>query len=119
QNDTNRHRRRDIKPSFPFRRAPMPSLQPRRFIRTIRTKTVFAMLSLTCATAALAAPDALAKSAHADSAKSAKATKPAANSANSTNPDTSPIYGVTIPDGYRKWQFIAPAHETAPLDELR
>ncbi len=35
------------------------------------------------------------------------------------NPDASPIYGVTIPDGYRKWQFIAPAHETAPLDELR
>lgn len=36
-----------------------------------------------------------------------------------TNPNASPIYGVTIPDGYRKWQFIAPAHETAPLDELR
>ncbi|HWV64046.1 MAG TPA: cytochrome P460 family protein, partial [Oxalicibacterium sp.] len=64
-------------------------------------------------------PDTPATSAHADSAESAKATKPAANSANSTNPDTSPIYGVTIPDGYRKWQFIAPAHETAPLDELR
>jgi hypothetical protein len=31
----------------------------------------------------------------------------------------SPIYGVAIPDGYRKWQFIAPALEGAPLDELR
>lgn len=33
--------------------------------------------------------------------------------------EASPIYGVTIPDGYRKWQFIAPAEEAAPLDELR
>lgn len=33
--------------------------------------------------------------------------------------NASPIYGVTIPDGYRKWQFIAPAHETPPLGELR
>jgi hypothetical protein len=31
----------------------------------------------------------------------------------------SPIYGVTIPDGYRKWQLIAPALEADPLDELR
>ncbi|AHI66887.1 cytochrome P460 family protein [Burkholderia thailandensis] len=31
----------------------------------------------------------------------------------------SPIYGVTLPDGYRKWQMIAPAEEAAPLDELR
>jgi hypothetical protein len=31
----------------------------------------------------------------------------------------SPIYGVTIPEGYRKWQMIAPAEEAAPLDELR
>ena len=31
----------------------------------------------------------------------------------------SPIYGVTIPDGYRRWQMIAPAEEAAPLDELR
>ena len=31
----------------------------------------------------------------------------------------SPIYGVTIPDGYRQWQAIAPAEEAAPLDELR
>lgn len=31
----------------------------------------------------------------------------------------SPIYGVTIPDGYRKWELIAPAQEAAPLNELR
>ncbi|WP_432380001.1 cytochrome P460 family protein [Duganella sp. P38] len=33
--------------------------------------------------------------------------------------NASPIYGVTLPEGYRQWQFIAPAHETPPLDELR
>lgn len=31
----------------------------------------------------------------------------------------SPIYGVTIPDGYRRWELVAPAQEAAPLDELR
>jgi hypothetical protein len=31
----------------------------------------------------------------------------------------SPIYGVTLPDGYRTWQFVAPALEGPPLDELR
>ncbi|WP_114240310.1 cytochrome P460 family protein [Dyella sp. C9] len=31
----------------------------------------------------------------------------------------SPIYGVTLPDGYRQWELIAPAEEAAPLDELR
>jgi hypothetical protein len=30
-----------------------------------------------------------------------------------------PIYGVTIPEGYRDWKFIAPAQEAPPLDELR
>ena len=30
----------------------------------------------------------------------------------------SPIYGVTIPAGYRQWAMIAPSHE-AGLDELR
>jgi hypothetical protein len=34
-------------------------------------------------------------------------------------PAASPIYGVTIPQGYREWQMIAPAAEAAPLDELR
>lgn len=31
----------------------------------------------------------------------------------------SPIYGVTIPDGYRQWELIAPSLEADPLDELR
>lgn len=31
----------------------------------------------------------------------------------------SPIYGVTIPDGYRRWEMVAPAQEAPPLDELR
>lgn len=33
--------------------------------------------------------------------------------------DPSPIYGVTIPEGYREWQLIAPATEGKPLHELR
>ena len=33
--------------------------------------------------------------------------------------DASPIYGVTIPKGYRQWQLIAPAIEAEPLNELR
>ena len=32
---------------------------------------------------------------------------------------TSPIYGVSVPEGYRKWELIAPARESAPLNELR
>ncbi|SFP77714.1 Cytochrome P460 [Mesorhizobium sp. NFR06] len=31
----------------------------------------------------------------------------------------SPIYGVTIPDGYRQWELVAPAQEAEPLNELR
>jgi hypothetical protein len=31
----------------------------------------------------------------------------------------SPIYGVTIPEGYRQWELIAPAEEADPLNELR
>jgi hypothetical protein len=31
----------------------------------------------------------------------------------------SPIYGVTIPDGYRNWELVAPSQETGKLDELR
>lgn len=31
----------------------------------------------------------------------------------------SPIYSVTVPDGYRGWQLIAPALEAAPLHEIR
>lgn len=33
--------------------------------------------------------------------------------------DASPIYGVTIPEGYRQWELIAPALEAEPLNELR
>jgi hypothetical protein len=33
--------------------------------------------------------------------------------------DASPIYGVTIPEGYRQWELIAPALEDEPLNELR
>ncbi len=31
----------------------------------------------------------------------------------------SPIYGVTVPEGYRQWTLVAPALEAAPLNELR
>lgn len=44
----------------------------------------------------------------------------AANTANTANPaNLSPIYGVALPDGYRKWELIAPAQEGEPLNELR
>lgn len=39
--------------------------------------------------------------------------------ANSKPAATSPVYGVTLPEGYRQWELIAPALEDAPLDELR
>ena len=42
---------------------------------------------------------------------------PSAQQAPATN--ASPIFGVTIPDGYRHWELVAPAIEAAPLDELR
>jgi len=31
----------------------------------------------------------------------------------------SPIFGVTIPEGYRQWELVGVAHETDPLNELR
>jgi len=34
-------------------------------------------------------------------------------------PNASPIYGVTIPQGYRQWELVAPAQEAEPLNELR
>jgi hypothetical protein len=34
-------------------------------------------------------------------------------------PSASPIYGVTLPEGYREWKLIAPALEAEPLNELR
>jgi hypothetical protein len=27
--------------------------------------------------------------------------------------ESSPIYGVTIPTGYRQWELVAPSHEAA------
>jgi len=33
--------------------------------------------------------------------------------------DASPIFGVTIPDGYRQWELIASSQEAEPLNELR
>jgi hypothetical protein len=33
--------------------------------------------------------------------------------------DASPIFGVTIPEGYRQWQLIAPSQPGEPFDELR
>lgn len=31
----------------------------------------------------------------------------------------SPLFGVSIPEGYRQWSLVAVAHETNPLNELR
>ena len=36
-----------------------------------------------------------------------------------TTKAASPIFGVTIPQGYRQWELIAPAEEADPLNELR
>ena len=33
--------------------------------------------------------------------------------------DSSPIFGVTIPAGYRQWELIAPSHEAGDFNELR
>ena len=33
--------------------------------------------------------------------------------------DTSPIFGVRIPVGYRQWEMVAPSHETGSFNELR
>lgn len=34
-------------------------------------------------------------------------------------PATSPIYGVSLPEGYRRWELVATAQEGSPLNELR
>lgn len=52
----------------------------------------------------------------------AQASKDAAVSSTSIAPaadKASPIFGVTIPAGYRQWELIAPSQETGRLDELR
>ena len=41
------------------------------------------------------------------------------SAASTSTSAASPIYGVTIPKGYREWQLIAPALESEPLNELR
>jgi Cytochrome P460 len=33
--------------------------------------------------------------------------------------DSSPIFGVKIPAGYRQWELIAPSHEAGNFNELR
>jgi hypothetical protein len=33
--------------------------------------------------------------------------------------DSSPIFGVKIPSGYRQWELIAPSREAGSFDELR
>lgn len=34
-------------------------------------------------------------------------------------PSASPIFGVTLPAGYRQWTLVAPAHEAGTLNEVR
>jgi hypothetical protein len=36
-----------------------------------------------------------------------------------TNDKVSPIYGVTIPAGYRHWELVSVAHEAGDYDDLR
>src|ERR1700723_1533587 len=35
------------------------------------------------------------------------------------NEEASPIYGVTIPSGYRDWKLISVTHEAGDFDQLR
>ena len=41
------------------------------------------------------------------------------SSADTLPENASPIYGVTLPDGYRDWTFIAPAQEAPPAVPTR
>lgn len=34
-------------------------------------------------------------------------------------PSVSPVYGVSLPEGYRRWPLVAPSLEAEPLNELR
>jgi hypothetical protein len=36
-----------------------------------------------------------------------------------TNEKTPPIFGITIPDGYRDWKLISVAHEVGDLNDIR
>src|ERR1700682_500894 len=39
--------------------------------------------------------------------------------AGQTNGEAAPIFGITIPPGYRDWGLISVAHEEGKLDDLR
>ncbi len=36
-----------------------------------------------------------------------------------TAKSASPLFGVTIPDGYRQWELVGVSHESDPLNEMR
>lgn len=66
--------------------------------------------------AAIAACSLFAGGAPAQSAKDLRGPSPSVAIADDK---ASPIFGVTIPAGYRQWELIAPPQETGELDELR
>ncbi|MGB6429868.1 MAG: cytochrome P460 family protein [Candidatus Acidiferrales bacterium] len=43
----------------------------------------------------------------------------AASTAVGAGDDAAPIYGITIPPGYRQWELISVAHEAANYDDIR
>jgi hypothetical protein len=51
-------------------------------------------------------------------APSVFAATPLATGSAKTN-GASPVFGVTIPNGYRQWEFVAPAHDGEPFNEIR
>jgi Cytochrome P460 len=53
------------------------------------------------------------------SAQNGKNIRGPAPSVATTDARGSPIYGVTIPAGYRQWELVAPSQEEGSLDELR
>lgn len=53
------------------------------------------------------------------SVQSAEDIRRASPPAATVDEKASPIYGVTIPVGYRQWELVAPSHEAGKLDELR
>lgn len=65
---------------------------------------------------AIAACILFAASASAQSEKDMRGSSPLVGN---TDDKASPIFGVTIPAGYRQWELIAPSQETGTLDELR
>jgi len=66
--------------------------------------------------AAMATCAVFAASASAQSAKDIRGSSPLVAIADDK---ASPIFGVTIPAGYRQWELIAPSREAGSLDELR